>query len=131
MVSGHLNPGYGRIVTRCSLAVNNPEASPDHHQKQQLVDRAILDDIRARAAQAWSRKDESETTYGFYFSDPALAIKNSRPNVRPTSPTRRNNPHPKEYKFLFQFLKTTVENYLNLFKSVYDVAHASNPGLFQ
>lgn len=90
MATGHLNPGYNRIVTKFSSAINNPTG-----EKRPLeVNRADLDAIRAKSREVWSMKDNSETTYGFYFGDPLIKEKT---NLRPTSPTRRNNPHPNRY----------------------------------
>jgi hypothetical protein len=51
-----------------------------------------LESIRAQSRLIWSRPDTSLTTHGHYFADPE---QNERTFLRPTSPGRRHNPHPK------------------------------------
>lgn len=92
MATGHLNPGYDRVVTRFSSALENPTGErrsfrPNQHE---------LDDIRKNARDVWSLKDTSETTYKHFFADPLIK---KRTHLRPSSPTRRNNPHPSKYAF--------------------------------
>lgn len=52
-----------------------------------------LDDIKNTANKIWKSKDDIKalTTYEYSYSNPNL---NERQYTRPTSPTRRNNPHP-------------------------------------
>jgi hypothetical protein len=47
--------------------------------------------IRERSKSAWALKDHSATTYGHFFKDPVIK---EAAQLRATSPTRRNNPHP-------------------------------------
>lgn len=89
MTAGHLNPGYGKIVTRNTLALSNPNCDKKLLNSNELH----LETIKSKARNVWSTKDSSETTYGFYFSDPLIK---DREALRPSSPTRRNNPHPKK-----------------------------------
>lgn len=88
MTAGHLNPGYNRIVTKHALAINNPSGTRAARLNLNQVD---LENIRTKSRDVWSEQDTSETTYGYFFRDPAIK---DRENLRPTSPTRRNNPHP-------------------------------------
>lgn len=90
MATGHLNPGYNRVVTKFKSALSNPSGEPQNPK----INQSELDEIRMKARHVWSAKDNSETTYGYYFSDPMIKQK---ANLRPTSPTRRNNPHPNKY----------------------------------
>ena len=87
MVTGHLNPGYKKIFTKLSI-------DPEPYLNPKPIDRDLLENIRSKSTYIWSKQDNSETTYGYYFSPPAIK---SRPEMRPVSPSRRNNPHPKEY----------------------------------
>jgi hypothetical protein len=51
-----------------------------------------LDSIRARSRSIWLRPDNSLTTHGHFFTDPEQI---ERTLLRPTSASRRHNPHPK------------------------------------
>lgn len=62
----------------------------DLHRKKQFEDE--LETIRARSRLIWSRPDVSLTTHGYFYADPE---QKDRTALRPTSVTRRNNPHPK------------------------------------
>jgi hypothetical protein len=97
MATGHINPGYTNVVTRFKSALANPSGA----RRRIDLNLSELNEIRSRAKSAWSIKDESETTYGHYFKDPV--IKDPMP-VRPSSPTRLNNPHPSN-TFLHTHLK--------------------------
>jgi hypothetical protein len=87
MATGHINPGYERVVTQMRLATRNPSGA----RRPFEPNRSELAAIRSRSKSAWALKDLSSTTYGHFFADPV--IKEAAP-LRPTSPTRRNNPHP-------------------------------------
>ena len=89
MTTGHLNPGYRALVSSLQSAKKNPTGARTHAS----INKNELDEIKAHAKSVWSVKDESQTTYGFYFDAPKRV---EQPPVRPTSPTRLNNPHPKE-----------------------------------
>ena len=90
MTTGHLNPGYNQVVSQCKTAISNPSGK-NVRQKFNLDE---LEQIKAHSKSVWSTKDTSETTYGWYHGDPLIK---EQPNVRPSSPTRRNNPHPHLY----------------------------------
>ena len=87
MATGHINPGYDSIVSRFKTALENPSGA----RNPPILNQTELADIRARSRSAWAARDTSETTYVHFFREPA--IKEKAP-LRPTSPTRRNNPHP-------------------------------------
>jgi hypothetical protein len=90
MATGHINPGYEDVVTRFRLALRNPSGARCTVEPQKLE----MAEIRARARSAWAIKDLSATTYGHFHSDPVIK---EAAQLRPTSPTRRNNPHPEMY----------------------------------
>ena len=89
MTTGHVNPGYENLVSGMTAAMSNPSGSPSKPQ----FNSSELQEIRNRARSVWSGKDTSETTYGYFHTDPK---KISQVRTRPTSPTRLNNPHPKK-----------------------------------
>lgn len=88
MTTGHVNPGYRNIVSRFNSAIQNPTG----HPRRAVFDKQELEDIKSRSKDVWSLKDNSLTTYGWYFNEPQIKEK---AELRPCSPTRRNNPHPK------------------------------------
>ena len=90
MTTGHVNPGYNQVVTRCKTALANPSGA----YARQKFNFDELEQIKAQSKAVWSVKDTSETTYGWYHGDPLIKEKT---NVRPSSPTRKNNPHPHLY----------------------------------
>ena len=94
MATGHINPGYNNIITKLKLFKDNQSA----HLNKPKLNHDELEDIKAKAKAAWSVKDKSETTYGYFHSDPQIKEKTG---MRPTSPTRRNNPHPHLYANTF------------------------------
>ena len=88
MTTGHLNPGYKHIVSRILTEANN-----DAETRPAVLNRVELDRIKAKARSVWSAKSNAETTYGAYHdSKPPFEVDVAVP--RPSSPTRRNNPHP-------------------------------------
>jgi hypothetical protein len=87
MTTGHLVPGYKNIVTRFRSA----NANPTGNRTRLTIDNDELEHIKSQSRLVWSAKDTSETTYGHYHCDPAIK---ERTTLRPTSPGRRNNPHP-------------------------------------
>ena len=89
MATGHVDPGYSRVVSRCRTAINNPSGK----RTQPKINNDELEQIRAQARNVWLTKDTSETTYGHYHKEPVNLIQDIL-TKRPTSPTRKNNPHP-------------------------------------
>ena len=96
MATGHLNPGYGDVVSRLRRAKSaNPNLHHGHRLREmenESVDRHSLEEIRSRAREVWSQPDRNPTTYGNHFSDKTREIEPTE--ARPASPSRRNNPHP-------------------------------------
>lgn len=88
MATGHVNPGYKKIVSQFNSAIQNPTG----HPRPPVFDKQELEDIKSRSRDVWSLKDNSLTTYGWYFNEPQIKEK---AELRPSSPSRRNNPHPK------------------------------------
>ena len=86
MTTGHVNPGYNRIVTRFKSANSNPSGI----NRKLVLDYNELEDIKNRSKAIWSAKDNSETTYGYFHCEPKLDVA----IPRPISANRRNNPHP-------------------------------------
>lgn len=87
MTTGHPNAGYDKIVTRFELALNNPSGARANFKPN----KEELKDIMSKSKSLWSVKDTYETTYGSSYRDYEFKEK---PFVRPSSPTRKNNPHP-------------------------------------
>lgn len=114
MTTGHVNPGYHKVVSRFKSALENPTGS----QRNAKFDLAELDQIRLRARSVWSVKDKSQTTYGFYHNDPLIKEKAEK---RPSSPTRQNNPHPHLYIPFFylkskaKFLKAKIFYFVSVY----------------
>ncbi|CAF0750678.1 unnamed protein product [Brachionus calyciflorus] len=105
MTTGHVNPGYNDIVSRFNSAIQNPSGSP----RRPFLDKQELEEIKSRSRDVWSVKDNSLTTYGWYFDDPRIKEK---AELRPSSPSRRNNPHPK-----LVFLSARLKNLPGYFNS--------------
>lgn len=93
MTTGHVNPGYEKVVSSCNLALDNPTGS----RLPFRVDKEELEAIKLKARSVWATKDNFETTYGFHYREPQIK---QPAGLRPSSPSRRNNPHPKLY-FIF------------------------------
>jgi len=66
-------------------------ALPMTYRFESKPDQNELTAIKLNAKKIWSQKDKEETTYAHYFKEPE--VKEKTP-LRPSSPTRRNNPHP-------------------------------------
>jgi hypothetical protein len=94
MTTGHLNPGYNNYVSGLKSALSNPSGAAAPARRRHLPAKEELEEIKANSRSVWSIKDNSETTYGYYFDRPK---KVDQPPFRPSSPTRLNNPHPKKY----------------------------------
>ena len=73
MATGHLNPGYGDVVSRLRRAKSaNPGSLHGQRLREmenQSVDHLSLEEIRRRAREIWSQPDKNITTYGNHFSD--------------------------------------------------------------
>lgn len=97
MTTGHINSGYGDIVSKNSLALDNPRGfrTPFNKNTQQLKE------IKEKAKNVWSVKDNFQTTYGRYHG----YHKYDKQIYRPSSPSRKNNPHPTKV-----FLTTRMTN---------------------
>lgn len=88
MTIGHPNAGYTDAVTKHRLALNNPTGARTAFKKSPEE----LADIKKSAKEVWSAKDNYETTYGRYHGP----HKYDKQIYRPSSPERKNNPHPKK-----------------------------------
>jgi len=86
MTTGHLNAGYEEIVSQNKLALNNPSGARTAFQRK--ADE--LKDIRDAAKAVWADRDNYETTYGRYHKQHDY----DKQIYRPSSPSRKNNPHP-------------------------------------
>ncbi|ESO90676.1 hypothetical protein LOTGIDRAFT_233686 [Lottia gigantea] len=95
MATGHILPGYGNPVSRLRRVrhVGYPiENDWLLKMKQETnLDRSEFEMIRAKARHVWSKPDREKTTYRFHYNGDEIGSLVPR---RPTSPTRRNNPHP-------------------------------------
>jgi hypothetical protein len=106
-----MNPGYRSIVTRFKSANVNPAGN----RTKLVIDHDELEQIKNKTRQVWSAKDNSETTYGHFHSEPKLSDK---ARLRPTSPNRRNNPHP--HLYIFKYLKILeTKSTLNIFNLIH------------
>jgi hypothetical protein len=86
MPIGHPNAGYDEVVTKLKLGLQNPTGSRTQFKKPQEQ----LEDIRKAAKDMWAVKDNFETTSGWYHRP----YKQEELLRRPSSPERKNNPHP-------------------------------------
>jgi len=87
MTTGHPNAGYDQIVSRFKLALDNPSGN----RTITKTNKDELQEIMAKSKEIWAAKDTSETTYGNTFRNYNLKEKLF---IRPSSVTRKNNPHP-------------------------------------
>ena len=105
---GHILPGY------CDYPADRPSISQmdfrrvktayagrtllSDEEKKKLyapMDTETLENIREKAKNTWLLKDREPTTYGHHFNDEKY--KGHPPSlIRPTSPSRRNKPHPQQ-----------------------------------
>lgn len=97
MTIGHPNAGYDDIVAKYKLALDNPKGQRTPFQRNTEE----LKDIREAAKAVWSQKDNFQTTYSRYHGP----HKYDKQIYRPSSPTRKNNPHPTKV-----FLTTRMSN---------------------
>ncbi|KAK7495285.1 hypothetical protein BaRGS_00013467 [Batillaria attramentaria] len=95
MATGHILPGYGDPVSR----LRRVQSAGFPLDKKTLLDIAQqtrleqqqFESIRNNARRLWSYPDRNETSYDNHFAErPADELM----QLRPTSPTRRNKPHP-------------------------------------
>lgn len=95
MATGHVLPGYGDPISRMRR-VRSAGFPLDKKTLLQIAQDTKLkqdemDHIRHSARRLWSYRQNQETSYDNHFIErPADEIM----TLRPTSPTRRNKPHP-------------------------------------
>ncbi|KAJ1216636.1 hypothetical protein NDU88_004237 [Pleurodeles waltl] len=106
-------------MSDCSF-LRAPELTP-RPASSMLRDRKGLEEITRRARSAWGyeerRRAKSSTVYGGEFGQ-KLLDEPSRTRVRPSSPTRRNKPHPPEV-----FLVTRLRSLPGYFNCATDRGH--------
>ncbi|XP_064608999.1 uncharacterized protein LOC135473110 [Liolophura sinensis] len=92
MATGHAMPGYGDPTRRSKSAFpySSRTGSPVRVTPPS-VSHEELSRIKEEARLMWTPTERAETTYGLHFTQKSVAVKAV---CRPTSPTRRNNPHP-------------------------------------
>ena len=93
MTKGHMNSRFASQSLNSFDMVTDTKFIPTFAHADELAA------IRERVAHVWSRPDTSATTYGWFHRD-HTASQQSRELVahaRPSSSTRRNNPHPSAY----------------------------------
>ena len=99
MATGHLDPGYGDIVSRVRRARSAVPAGTRtgalsfKEAFQVDMDAATLDDIKERAKDMWLQPDKARTSYSDHYKERVLDV-NDITTPRPTSAHRRNKPHP-------------------------------------
>lgn len=86
MTIGHPNAGYDEIVSKFKLGLDNPTGARAQFKRNNEE----LADIREAAKAVWSAKDNFQTTYSRYHGP----HKHEGKLYRPSSPSRKNNPHP-------------------------------------
>ncbi|KAK2138036.1 hypothetical protein NP493_9091g00001 [Ridgeia piscesae] len=91
MATRNCNPRYDYPVSRFRSSLRSGidrGAFPDEAS-------ANLDRIRLRAKEVWLQPIERETTYLDYYKDQLSVLDEPTSHrIRPSSPTRLNNPHP-------------------------------------
>ncbi|XP_076467530.1 uncharacterized protein LOC143298546 [Babylonia areolata] len=95
MATGHVLPGYGDPISRLrrvqSAGYPLGKRTLLKIAQETRLEQTEMDAIRQNARRLWSYKDCHETTYDDQYAErPADGLV----TVRPTSPTRRNKPHP-------------------------------------
>ena len=95
MATGHVLPGFGTPVSSLRRVQSagyplDKKTLLEIAQQTRLQQEEILN-IRKNACQLWMYPQKHETSYDNHFAErPADEVR----TVRPTSPTRRNKPHP-------------------------------------
>lgn len=94
MTTGHILPGRHPVtdLRRAKSAYPLGLNSEDYETALSL-DQGTLGAIRSRARDLWSVPDREQTTYNFFHNEEQLQG-HAPPFSRPTSPTRKNKPHP-------------------------------------
>ena len=98
MATGHLNPGYGNIVTTLqrARAAQLSQFDTDGQNLKSLQGApgvSNLDLIRQQAKNAWLAKDNNETSYQHHFENKFVKVQEFQ-QTRPSSSCRKNKPHP-------------------------------------
>ncbi|XP_074650740.1 uncharacterized protein LOC141905672 [Tubulanus polymorphus] len=97
MATGHLNPGYKDPVSRLRRSKSaipfGSKADAELNNLMKPLDGNVLDEIRRQARETWSRPSTSATTYNDFHNE-AYLKNHVQANTRPTSPSRKNKPHP-------------------------------------
>lgn len=98
MATGHILPGYGDPVSRLrrvrSVGYPLDKKTLSALQQQARLDQNEFESIRSNARQLWSYSQNHETSYNNHFAE---RVADELMQSRPTSPTRRNKPHPQMY----------------------------------
>jgi hypothetical protein len=94
MSTGHVLPGRYPVTdlrrARSAYPIALAGQDPDNSVP---LDECTLSDIRRQARDMWSLPDREMTTYNSFHNEDQLQG-HAAPFSRPTSPTRKNKPHP-------------------------------------
>lgn len=96
MPTGHVLPGYGQPVTylrraKSAYPLDKSKIKEYAAQNVPALERNELLRIKSQARDQWMGFDRAATTYDFQFQYKNL---DQPTQSRPTSPTRKNKPHP-------------------------------------
>ncbi|XP_069130802.1 uncharacterized protein [Argopecten irradians] len=96
MATGHILPGFGQPVTNLRRAKTAYPLDKTKLKEYALLnvpqpDYRELRQIRDNARQVWSAKPTYATSYNCHYEGRSL---DEQTKSRPTSPTRKNKPHP-------------------------------------
>lgn len=96
MPTGHVLPGYGQPVTylrraKSAYPLDKSKIKEYAAQNVPAPERNELLRIKSQARDQWMGLDRAATTYDFQFQYRNL---DQPTQSRPTSPTRKNKPHP-------------------------------------
>lgn len=96
MPTGHVLPGYGQPVTylrraKSAYPLDKSKIKEYAAQNVPAPERNELLRIKSQARDQWLGLDRAATTYDFQFKYRNL---DQPTQSRPTSPTRKNKPHP-------------------------------------
>lgn len=95
MTTGHLNPGYGNIVSNMRRYHSALQCDGQKFKDLQTMgeDYSLLESIKNQAKDVWMKPDYHQTTYGDHYNNKMVEI-DELTRSRPSSAQRRNNPHP-------------------------------------
>ena len=106
MATGHILPGYGNVVSRFRSKSADPTMSGYRHRGPAAppLEAPEYQAIKADAMHAWTEDkvewsktpDIKPTTYAHTFYKKPQVSGEKLAEMRPTSPLRRNKPHPKK-----------------------------------